>query len=145
MQVQVQSVIFGKELHAHLPRGVEDALFYRPRHWTIFEVDDEYAVGTPIEHLDYSEYAADEEGRLKYRPRPKPAGTWKYVFARFPLKAQALGFSQMLKSFAEEGISTFYSRYYDGETGEYNLPYELELELDKERSEHLERSTSAAG
>ena len=140
MLVQVQSVVFGKELHALLPRGVEDALFSRPNRWAIFELGDEYAVGTPIEYLDYSEYGAPPEEWDYDRPLPKPAGTWKYIFARFPTHEQAKGFFEMLNSFSEEGISTFYSYYYDGETGEYNLPDELEWELDQERLKAIEDS-----
>ena len=133
MKVQVQSIVFGKELHAHLPTGVHDALFYSARSLAIFELGDEFAVGTPIEQMDYSEYSAPPEDWDYDRPLPKPAGTWKYVFARFPTHEQAKGFFEMLNSFSEEGISTFYSYYYDGETGEYNLPEELDWELFKER------------
>ena len=144
MLIQVQSVVFGTELHAHLPRGVEDALFYYARRWAIFELGDEFAVGTPIEQLDYSEYSKPPAEWDYIRPLPKPAGTWKYVFARFPTHEQAQGFFDMIKSFADEGISKFYSQYYDAETGEYKLPYELEHELDMERITAIEQSVASA-
>lgn len=133
MLVQVRSIICGAELHLPLPHEVEDGLYHRLKAFAIFKIDDEFVVGEEITYLDMSEYLPDEEGRLMLRPLPKPGGTWKYVFGIFPTHEQAKGLFDMLESFLEEGISTFYPKYYNGETGEYNLPDNLDWELFKER------------
>lgn len=104
------------------------------------KVDDKFVVGTPIDYMDMSEYTQPPETWRYNRPLPKPGGSWKYVFGIFPSHEQAKGLFDMLESFRDEGISTFYPQFYDAETGEYNLPHELEWELDKQRLQAIEDS-----
>ena len=133
MFVQVQSILCGKELRVPLPHEIDDAVFCRLKDLVIFKVEDTFVVGTEICYSDMSDFMPDKEGRFKLYPLVKPGGRWCYEFGIFPTLEQAKGLFKMLQCHLAEGISAFYPQHYNGETGEYTLPHELDFEMFQER------------